>query len=115
MIIRCENCHTDADNRHYQLTVCRACEAAAATRGERWCNVGRHWFPHADAARFGGRNVLALFDDDPDAQVIVEGDMDDWSAEELRAYTGLSQTAYDSKRRLIRRRLNKAYPGGWKP
>lgn len=61
------------------------------------------------------RNVLALFDDDPDAQVIVEGEMDGWSAEELRAYTGLSQTAYDSKRRLIRRRLNKAYPGGWKP
>lgn len=61
------------------------------------------------------RSVLALFDDDPDARVIVEGDMDGWSAEELRSYTGLDKTAYDSKRKLIRRRLNKAYPEGWKP
>jgi RNA polymerase sigma-70 factor (ECF subfamily) len=41
--------------------------------------------------------------------------MDGWSAEELRAYTGLDKTAYDSKRKLIRRRLNKAYSEGWKP
>lgn len=61
------------------------------------------------------RSVLALFDDDPDARVIVEGDMDGWSADELRTYTGLDKTAYDSKRKLIRRRLNKAYPEGWKP
>lgn len=60
-------------------------------------------------------SVLALFDDDPDAQVIVEGAIEGWSAEELRAYTGLDKTAYDSKRKLIRRRLNKAYPEGWKP
>ncbi len=54
------------------------------------------------------RTILALFDDDPEARVIVEGDIAGWSAEDLRAYTGLDKTAYDSKRRLIRRRLNKA-------
>lgn len=61
------------------------------------------------------RDVLALFDDDPQARDIVEGTMEDMTPEELRELTGLSQTAYDSKRRLIRRRIDKAYPQGWKP
>lgn len=61
------------------------------------------------------QDVLALFDDDPQARDIVEGTMEDMTAEELRELTGLSQTAYDSKRRLIRRRIDKAYPQGWKP
>ncbi len=59
--------------------------------------------------------ILALFDDDPVARDIVEGTMEDMTAEELRELTGLNQTAYDSKRRLIRRRIDKAYPQGWKP
>jgi RNA polymerase sigma-70 factor (ECF subfamily) len=59
--------------------------------------------------------LLALFDDDPQARDIVEGTMEDMTAEELRELTDLSQTAYDSKRRLIRRRIDKAYPQGWKP
>lgn len=59
--------------------------------------------------------LLTLFDDDPQARDIVEGTMEDMTAEELRELTGLSQTAYDSKRRLIRRRIDKAYPQGWKP
>lgn len=59
--------------------------------------------------------LLALFDDDPHARDILEGTMEDMTAEELRDLTGLSQTAYDSKRRLIRRRIDKAYPQGWKP
>lgn len=61
------------------------------------------------------RRVLALFDDDPDAQTILEGDMDGWTAEELRELTGLDKTAYDSKRKFIRRRLNKLDSEGWKP
>jgi RNA polymerase sigma-70 factor (ECF subfamily) len=60
------------------------------------------------------RDMLALFDDDPQARDILEGTMEDMTAEELRELTGLSQTAYDSKRRLIRRRIDKAYPQGWK-
>lgn len=59
--------------------------------------------------------VLALFDDDPQARDIVEGTMEDMTADELRELTGLGSTAYDSKRRLIRRRVDKAYPEGWKP
>jgi len=61
------------------------------------------------------RTILALFDDDPQAWVIVEGIMEDLSAAELREMSGLDETAYDSKRRLIRRRIIKEYPEGWKP
>lgn len=59
--------------------------------------------------------ILTLFDDDPQARDIVEGDMEEMTAAELRELTGLDQTAYNSKRRLIRRRLNIACPQGWKP
>lgn len=62
-------------------------------------------------ARIRG-DLLSLFDDDPTAKDIVEGEMEGMSAEELRELTGLDSTAYDSKRRLIRRRINKRYPKG---
>lgn len=58
------------------------------------------------------RAILGLFDDDPTARDIVEGMMEEWSPEELRELSGLDQTAYDSKRRLIRRRIDKQYPEG---
>ena len=58
--------------------------------------------------------ALRLFEDDEIAKLIVEGDMDGMSAAELRELTGLEQTAYNSKRRLIRRRIDSAYPEGWK-
>lgn len=58
--------------------------------------------------------ILALFSDDDHAQVIAEGLMDGIDGEELRALCGLEATAYNSKRRLVRRRIEKAYPEGWK-
>lgn len=61
------------------------------------------------------RNILAIFDDDPVAQIIVEGMMEEMNAEELRELSGLDKTAYDSKRKLIRRRIDKQYPEGWTP
>lgn len=61
------------------------------------------------------REVLAIFDDDPIAQLIVEGMMEEMNADELRELSDLNQTAYDSKRKLIRRRIDKRYPEGWKP
>jgi len=67
-----------------------------------------------DATRIR-RAILALFDDDPQARDIVEGTKEEMTAEELRDLTGLSQTAYNSKRRLIRRRIDNAFPQGWKP
>lgn len=59
--------------------------------------------------------TLRLFEDDRQARDIAEGTMADMSVEELRELTDLDQTAYDSKRRLIRRRIDKAFPKGWKP
>lgn len=59
--------------------------------------------------------VLSQFDDDPVAGDIVEGTIEGMCAEELRELTGLDKTGYASKRRLIRRRLDKAFPEGWKP
>ena len=59
--------------------------------------------------------ILALFDDDPAAQLIAEGLMDGNDGEELRAVCELDVTAYNSKRRLVRRRIETAFPKGWLP
>lgn len=59
--------------------------------------------------------MLTLFEDDPTAQVILEGIMEGMDGEELRELTELNATAYQSKRRLIRRRIDKALPEGWTP
>lgn len=59
--------------------------------------------------------LLALFEDDPTARDLVEGVMAGMTVEELRALTDLDETAYDSKRRLIRRRINTAIRKGLKP
>lgn len=56
------------------------------------------------------RDLLALFDDDAQARDIVEGIMEGLTGQELRELTDLDQTGYDSKRRLIRRRIDKAGP-----
>jgi mannonate dehydratase len=57
--------------------------------------------------------VLGLFEDDLAAQTIVEGDMDGIEGEELRDLTGLDAKAFASKRRLVRRRIDRTYPKGW--
>jgi len=67
-----------------------------------------------EAARLRQR-VIDLFADDVEAQVMVEGIMEGMEGEALRATTGLDKTAFASKRRQIRRQLDKTYPAGWKP
>ena len=59
--------------------------------------------------------MLTLFEDDPTAQIILEGIMEGMEGEALRELTELDATAYQSKRRLIRRRIDKALPEGWTP
>ena len=59
--------------------------------------------------------MLALFNDDSQARDLIEGIMEDFTAEELRKLTDLDKTAYASKRRLIRRTIDNHYPKGWKP
>jgi DNA-directed RNA polymerase specialized sigma24 family protein len=56
--------------------------------------------------------ILGLFADDDIGQIIAEGMMDGLEGEELRELCGLDATAYNSKRRLVRRRIDNAYPEG---
>jgi hypothetical protein len=57
--------------------------------------------------------IIKLFDDDQDAQIIVEGMMEDMDGEDLRELTDLDKKEFASKRRLVRRRIDKAFPEGW--
>ena len=57
--------------------------------------------------------VIELFADDLVAQTMAEGMMEGMDGEELRATTDLSATGFASTRRLIRRRIDTAYPDGW--
>lgn len=59
--------------------------------------------------------ILAIFEGDTAAQVIVEGIMEGMEGEELRQLTELDKTAYNSKRRLIRRHIDRKFPRGGKP
>ncbi len=61
------------------------------------------------------RDILSLFEDDLVARDIVEGIIEGFTGEELRELTDLDKRAYDTKRKLIRRRIDKKYPQGWKP
>jgi DNA-directed RNA polymerase specialized sigma24 family protein len=53
--------------------------------------------------------ILALFDDDPAAQIIVRGMMDGARGQELQELSGLDKTDYESKRTKIRRRIEKLW------
>ena len=57
------------------------------------------------------QQIVGLLADDPAAQVIVEGLMEGMKGEDLRSLTDLDPTAYESKRRLIRRRIEKFLQG----
>ena len=54
-----------------------------------------------------------LFSDDEHARTILKGEMDGLSAEEIRAGSGIGELVYNTARRRIRRRIDKAYPNGW--
>jgi hypothetical protein len=58
--------------------------------------------------------ILKLFDDDAIAQLLVEGMIDEMEGKELRNLLGLNEKDFASKRRLVRRRIDKAKLNGWK-
>jgi DNA-directed RNA polymerase specialized sigma24 family protein len=51
--------------------------------------------------------IVALFDDDPVAQIIVRGMLEGARGQELQELSGLEKTDYESKRTKIRRRVEK--------
>jgi len=59
--------------------------------------------------------VLGLFPDDHQARDLADGILAGYEGEELRALTDLDQKGYASKRRFMRRTIDKHYPEGKKP
>jgi DNA-directed RNA polymerase specialized sigma24 family protein len=59
--------------------------------------------------------MKAIFKDDPVACDLVDGIIDDFSPDELRELTGLDKVAYASKRRFMRRTIDRHFPNGWPP
>lgn len=60
------------------------------------------------------KTILSVVEDDEIAQIILEGMMEGMEGKDLRDLTGLGKTDYESKRKLIRRRIEKGFPRGWK-
>lgn len=58
--------------------------------------------------------VFELFKDKPDIKDVIEGRMAELSPSEIQEMVGFSEKEYASALRLIRRRINKAFPEGWK-
>lgn len=56
--------------------------------------------------------VLRLFEDDEDASMVLMGLSDEMSAQEIRDELGLDSTSYNTIRRRIRRKANKAIEEG---
>jgi DNA-directed RNA polymerase specialized sigma24 family protein len=73
----------------------------------------QHAISHEETAQMK-REMLALFSDDMTARVMIEGIFEGMDGEDLRQVTDLSKIGFASKRRLIRRRIEKAFPDGWK-
>ena len=60
------------------------------------------------------QKMLALFTDDQQARDLLDGIMEGYEERAARLLTDLDETSFASKRRLIRRRIDKHYPTGWK-
>ncbi len=58
--------------------------------------------------------LLALFEDDDEAQLIVIGMLTGAEGAELREATGLDGASFNSKRRYVRRKLNDARENGFR-
>ena len=57
--------------------------------------------------------VLSLFSDDEAARDVAEGIMEGLEGEELSEWASIDKQQLATKRRLIRRRVESAFPEGW--
>jgi DNA-directed RNA polymerase specialized sigma24 family protein len=69
----------------------------------------------ADTTKALRQAMLGLFPNDQQARDLVDGILLGYEGEELRALTDLDSKAYASKRRFMRRTIDKNYPDGRKP
>ena len=58
-------------------------------------------------AKIDLKQIMPFFDDDPVAQKILLGMAEGGRGEDLQEVSGLSPTEYESKRKKIRRRIEK--------
>jgi hypothetical protein len=58
-------------------------------------------------AKLDVKRIMTYFDDDPIAQKMLMGMADGARGEDLQQASGLSPTEYESKRKKIRRRIEK--------
>jgi RNA polymerase sigma-70 factor (ECF subfamily) len=68
-----------------------------------------------EAAAATKKRILDVFSDDLIAQTVAEGIMDNMEGKELLDLCGLNEKGLATKRRLVKRRLEKEFPDGWKP
>lgn len=57
--------------------------------------------------------LVNLFKDDPEADLVLTGLLQDMSREEIQKDCNLTDTEYETIRRRMRRTINKHYPKGW--
>lgn len=57
--------------------------------------------------------VIELFNDDKVAQTVLEGIILGWEGEELCELAGIDRPTLATKRKLINRRIARAFPDGW--
>ena len=56
--------------------------------------------------------IETMFDEDPQAQAILIGIMEDWSPHEICALEPMSEKSYAAARKRLRRKLLRAFPKG---
>lgn len=56
--------------------------------------------------------IEAMFEDDPQAQAVVIGNMEGWSPDEIREMEPMSDKEYAAARKRVRRALLREYPKG---
>lgn len=56
--------------------------------------------------------IETMFKDDPQAQAIVIGDMEDWSPEEICEMEPMDEKEYATARKRVRRAILREFPGG---
>ena len=67
-----------------------------------------------DEAKEIKENILALFEHDETATMILMGRIEEMNASEIQKMLKIDQTQYQSKTKYIRRTINKHFPNGWK-
>ncbi|TVM30542.1 RNA polymerase sigma factor [Oceanidesulfovibrio marinus] len=73
----------------------------------------RETIARLDLAKIKSEIPFLFVEDSEEVQLFVMGVVEGMTKEEVQRISGLYGNEYDSARRLFRRRIEKAFPGGW--